>query len=80
MDVSIVRAKVANGSLPRTDWDWTRLGVGAPDRACSICATPTSPNDMAVECCRAGLIFILHPDCYVVWEEARELERQKGAN
>ena len=75
MDSSAVRAKIANGSLPRTDWDWTRLVVGAPDRACAICAHATSPTDMAVECYRAALIFTLHPDCYVLWEQAREIER-----
>ena len=77
MDVSVVRAKIASGTLPQADWDWTRLVVGAPDRACAICAQATSPADMAVECYRAALIFTLHPDCYVLWEQARAIEGEK---
>jgi hypothetical protein len=75
MDLSIVRRKIAEGSLPRTDWDWSRLVVGAADRVCFVCQEPTSPVDMAVECHRAKIIFTLHPDCFVAWEEARQLER-----
>jgi hypothetical protein len=79
MDLPAVRAKIAAGILPRTDWDWTRLLVGVLDRACSICAQPTSATNMAVECYGGPLIFTLHPDCYLLWEEAREIERQKRA-
>jgi len=39
MGLSAVRAKIRNGSLPRTDWDWTRLVVGAPDRGFDLCTT-----------------------------------------
>jgi hypothetical protein len=74
MDVSAVRAKIASGVLPRTKWDWTRLLVGVPDRSCSICEEATSPTDMAVECYRGPLMFTLHPDCYLLWEQARGIE------
>jgi hypothetical protein len=72
MDLSSVRAKLATGSLPRTDWELTRLVVGG-QAACFVCERATSPVDMSVECYRAGLIFTLHPDCFVMWEEARRL-------
>ena len=72
MDVRGARAKIADGILPATDWDWTRLTAGGL-RACLVCDEATSPIDMAVECHRANLIVTLHPDCYVAWEEARKL-------
>ena len=74
MELSRVRAKLAAGILPRTDWDRTRLALGGQG-ACFVCEEATSPVDMTVECYRAGVIFTLHPDCYVMWEEARRLER-----
>ena len=73
MDLSAVRAKIEGGILPQTDWDRTRLIVGAWGM-CVVCEQATSPVDMAVECYRAQLIFTLHPDCYVMWQEARDLE------
>ena len=73
MDLSGVRVKIAEGILPRTDWDWTRLVVGGRG-ACFVCDEATSPIDMTVQCYRAGVGFTLHPDCYVIWEEARKLE------
>ena len=78
MELSAVRAKIAAGVLPRTTWDWTRLLVGVPDRVCSICIQPTSATNMSVECYRGPLVFTLHPDCYLLWEQARELERQEA--
>ena len=72
MDLSAARAKIAAGILPRTDWEWTRAVV-RPPRRCHLCDKPTTPADMVVECCRAGLIVTLHPDCFVMWEEARKL-------
>jgi hypothetical protein len=73
MDLSAVRAKIAEGVLPRTDWDRTRLVLGGLG-ACFVCKETTSPVNMTVECYRAKLMFTLHPDCYVMWEEARTLE------
>jgi hypothetical protein len=79
MDLSLVRAKIAEGSLPRTDWDRTRLMVGTPHGICFVCHQRTSPANMAVECQRAGLVFLLHPDCYVLWQEARDIDRRTQA-
>ena len=73
MDLSGVRAKIADGALPQKDRDRTRLMLGARG-TCFVCEQATSPVDMTVECYRAKVIFTLHPDCYVIWEEARRLE------
>jgi hypothetical protein len=35
---------------------------------------PTTPVDLVVECCRAALVVTLHPDCFVMWDEARKFE------
>ena len=73
MNLTGVRARIVQGILPRTDWDWTRLVLGARG-AYFVCEQATSPVDMTVECYRARVIFTLHPDCYVMWDEARTLE------
>jgi hypothetical protein len=70
MDVSLIREKIARGELPGIDWDATRLTVGGLS-SCAACGTPTTPVDAAVECYHAGTRVLLHPDCYVMWEEAR---------
>jgi len=75
MDVSAVLAKIGQGVLPQVDWDWTRLTAGHPLRACVVCDTPTSAVDAAVECYRGDIGVMLHPDCYVLWEEARRAGR-----
>jgi hypothetical protein len=74
MDVSDVHAMIARGILPRSDWDWTRLVVGSAYGGCFVCGETTSPATMTVECYRAKVGFTLHPDCYVMWEEARKLD------
>jgi hypothetical protein len=62
------------GILPRAECDWTRLVVGSTYGGCFVCGKATSPATMTVECYRANVGFTLHPDCYVMWEEARKLD------
>ena len=73
MDLSAARAKIAAGILPRGDWEWARTAIRPPGR-CQVCDEPTTPADLVVECCRAALVVTLHPDCFVMWDEARKLE------
>jgi hypothetical protein len=70
MDLSHIRKKIARGELPGTDWEGTRLTLGGLF-PCAVCDTPTTPADAAVECQHGGGRVLLHPDCYVLWEEAR---------
>ena len=75
MDLSHVQAKIAKGDLPRTDCDSTHLVIGGL-RPCVVCEQPTTPTTPAVECAYGHDRYICHPDCYVMWEEAR---KQSGA-
>jgi hypothetical protein len=68
----MIRAKVASGHLPREDWEQTRVIPGGIVGPCAGCNTPTTPHDVAVQCRSAGREVILHPDCYVIWEQVRE--------
>lgn len=70
MDLSSIRNKIARGDLPSSDWEATRLTIGGLGE-CVACDGPTTPAQPAVECRHAGRRFMLHPDCYVMWEEAR---------
>ena len=70
MDLSAIKAKLARGELPTTDWDHPpRLTLGGGGD-CIACDQPTTVADPAVECVHGGRRVMLHPDCYVMWEEA----------
>lgn len=71
MDLSAIKAKLTRGDLPRTDWDRPPRLTSGGRGDCVACDGPTTPVDIAVECQRAGQRVMLHPDCYVMWEEAR---------
>ena len=66
-----IRQKLATGKLPQK-WDRTRTALGGIIGPCAGCDAPTSSDNLAVWCERAGLAFVLHPDCYVIWEQLRE--------
>ena len=68
-----IQAKLAKGDLPRGEWERTRLVQGGMVGACVGCDTPTTPTDVAVWCEHGGRHFVLHPDCYVAWDQAREV-------
>lgn len=70
MDLRQATEKLQRGILPFTDFDRTRLVVGGLGE-CAMCDTLTTPTDPAVACEYAGQTLLLHPDCYVLWEEAR---------
>ena len=72
MDLSAVRAKIAAGILPRAECHQTRIRT-RPATICRVCDGPTTSVDMVAECHWAGLVLIAHPDCFVMWEEARRL-------
>jgi hypothetical protein len=72
MDGSHVRVKIANGELPAVDWDTTRLVIGGLG-PCAVCGQRTTSSNAALACEYAGARLYLHPDCYVAWEEARDL-------
>jgi len=76
MDLTQVRAKIATGELPSTDCDTTHLVIGGLE-PCVACGQPTTPTNPAVECAYGRDRYIFHPDCYVMWEEAR---KQSGAS
>ena len=67
-----MREKIERGELPRDDWDETRLIVGGFHSRCAACDSPTTPIDPALECHLGDRRVVLHPDCYVMWEEARQ--------
>jgi hypothetical protein len=68
-----IREKLASGKLPREDWDRTRMVLGGPAASpCVACGEPTTPENLAVWCERGGHGVALHPDCYVLWDEARQ--------
>lgn len=71
MNLSLVRDKIERGDLPREDWEQTRTINRGFHSPCAACDTPTMPVDMAVECHQGGKRFVLHPDCFVMWDEAR---------
>jgi hypothetical protein len=70
MDVSLIREKIARGDLPDSEWDLARLTLGGLS-PCAACDGPTTGLHAAVECHYGGRRMMLHPDCYVMWEEAR---------
>ena len=70
MDVSLIQAKLTKGLLP-SEWDTAPRTILGGLATCAACDEPTTPHDVAVECQHAGRRFVLHPDCYVMWEEAR---------
>ena len=66
----LIRAKLTAGELPRGDWDrvrYLRTGFGT----CSACEQPIRPTDVPAECEPGGRTFLLHPNCYVMRDEAR---------
>jgi hypothetical protein len=65
-----VNTKLEQGILPRSAFDRTRLVVGGL-ADCAACDTPTTPSDPAVRCEYEGGTLMLHPDCYLLWEQAR---------
>ena len=71
MDLSPIREKIERGALPRDDWDNTRVIVGGFHSSCAACDGPTTAADVAFECRHR---VVLHPDCYVMWEEARKAD------
>ena len=72
MDLSQVRQKIERGDLPREDWDETRVITGGFHSGCAACDTPTTSADVAFECHHGDKRVVLHPDCYVMWNEARQ--------
>jgi hypothetical protein len=75
MDLSLIREKITRGDLPRDDWNETRLIVGGFHSSCAACDGPTMPADIAFEGRHGAKRVVLHPDCYVMWEEARQPDR-----
>ena len=69
--MDLIRQKLARGELPHEDWDRTRMVIGGAVGPCAACGTATTAENSAVWCERAGQAVVLHPDCYVLWEEAR---------
>lgn len=63
-----IRQKLASGTLPR-EWDRTRMVPGGLVGPCAGCDSPTTPDNVAVRCETGGVAVVLHPDCYVIWEE-----------
>jgi hypothetical protein len=68
-----IKAKLLRGELPRAA-EQVRLIGGGMVGPCAACDTPTTPHNFAVLCQHGGRRFVLHPDCYVAWDEARTEE------
>lgn len=69
---SVITAKLASGHLPRADWERTYIAAGGIVGPCAGCDTPTTRHDAVVLGYYAGRRVVLHPDCYVLWDEERE--------
>ena len=67
---SLIQQKVVNGGLPSKRWETVRV-IDGGSAACSGCETPTRPHELAAECVTDGSRVVLHPDCFIIWEEAR---------
>ena len=74
VDLSAIREKIGRGDLPREEWDYTHVIIGGFHSSCAACDSATTPVDLAVECHYGDKRVVLHPDCYVMWEEARRPE------
>jgi hypothetical protein len=70
VDLRQVTDKLEKGVLPSSDFDRTRLIVGGLGD-CAACDNATTPADPAVQCEYQDQTLLLHPDCYVLWEQAR---------
>jgi hypothetical protein len=70
-DIGWFNPSCARGELPGSEWDVTRLTLGGLS-PCAACDEPTTGRDAAVECYFAGRRMMMHPDCYVMWDEARQ--------
>lgn len=68
---SVIRAKLASGHLPRQDWEQTHIVLGGMVGPCEGCDTPTTSHDPVVVGEHEGRRLVLHPDCYIVWDEER---------
>jgi hypothetical protein len=75
--MDLIRERVASGELPADDWERTRLILGGAIGPCAACDAPTTAENPAVWCERAGRAFVLHPDCYVLWEQAAAEKRAR---
>ena len=70
MDLRQATEKLERGILPSTDFERTRVVTGGLGE-CAVCDTRTTPTEPAVACDYGGQTLLLHPDCFVLWEEAR---------
>ena len=53
--------------------EWDRAGViRGGFEVCAGCDTATTPAFPAVECHQGDKRAVLHLDCYVMWDEARQ--------
>ena len=75
--MDLMQQKFAKGQLPHEDWDRTRLVTGGAVGPCAACDAATTPDNVAVWCEQAARVFVLHPDCYVMWEEAVAEQRTR---
>ena len=73
MDLSTIKAKIADGVLPATTSVAVRH-VRYTAGVCAGCEEPCSSDDVgAVKLDAEGGGYLLHVDCYVTWSEACRL-------
>ena len=73
MDLSTIKAKIADGVLPATTSVAVRH-VRYTAGVCAGCEEPCSSDDVgAVKLDAEGGGYLLHVDCYVMWSEACRL-------
>ena len=66
-----IRTKLARGLLPREDFQHEHVVPGGLVGPCAGCDAPTTPRDPVFIGEHAGGRLVLHPDCYVAWDEER---------
>lgn len=67
----LVRAKIADGRLPRHRGGAVTATYGA-DEGCDACSTPVAPEEVLYRVTHQGVRQIrLHASCFAVWREER---------
>jgi hypothetical protein len=71
MDLSPIRENIERGALARDDWDNTRVIVGGFSLVLRRLRWSYNGGRRRLRVPPRHNRVVLHPDCYVMWDEAR---------